>query len=100
VAAGTVFHRSKKPLLLWFRAMWHITGQKYGANALVPQRVLNLGSYHTAWQRLHKLRRAMVRTGRDRLSRIVEVDETYVGGKKSGKRGSGADGKTLAGIAA
>lgn len=99
VTAGTVFHGSRKPLPLWFRAMWHITGQKYGANALGLQRVLNLGSYHTAWQWLHKLRRAMVRPGRDRLSGVVEVDETYVGGKKPGKRGRGAAGKALVGIA-
>lgn len=99
VTAGTIFHRTRKPLTLWFRAMWHITGQKYGANALGLQRVLSLGSYHTAWQWLHKLRRAMVRPGRDRLNGVVEVDETYVGGKKSGKRGRGAAGKALVGIA-
>jgi len=79
--------------------MWHITGQKYGANALGLQRMLDLGSYHTAWQWLHKLRRAMVRPDRDRLSGVVEVDETYVGGKKPGKRGRGAAGKALVGIA-
>jgi transposase-like protein len=79
--------------------MWHITGQKYGANALGLQRIIDLGSYHTAWQWLHKLRRAMVRPDRDRLSGVVEVDETYVGGKKPGKRGRGAAGKALVGIA-
>ena len=99
ITSGTIFHRTRKPLSLWFRAMWHITGQKYGANALGLQRVLNLGSYHTAWQWLHKLRRAMVRPGRDRLNGVVEVDETYVGGKKTGKRGRGAAGKALVGIA-
>lgn len=99
VTAGTIFHQSRKPLPLWFRAMWHITGQKYGANALGLQRVLTLGSYHTAWQWLHKLRRAMVRPGRDKLAGVIEVDETYVGGKKPGKRGRGAEGKALVGIA-
>jgi len=99
VTAGTIFHGTRKPLQLWFRAMWHITGQKYGANALGLQRVLNLGSYHTAWQWLHKFRRAMVRPGRDKLSGLIEVDETYVGGKKPGKRGRGAEGKALVGIA-
>lgn len=99
VTAGSILHRTRKPLVLWFRAMWHITGQKYGANALGLQRVLDLGSYHTAWQWLHKLRRAMVRPGRDLLSGTVEVDETYVGGKKPGKRGRGAAGKALVGIA-
>jgi transposase-like protein len=99
VTAGSILHGTRKPLVLWFRAMWHITGQKYGANALGLQRVLGLGSYHTAWQWLHKLRRAMVRPGRDLLSGMVEVDETYVGGKKPGKRGRGAAGKALVGIA-
>jgi len=99
VTAGTLFHNTRKPLRLWFEAMWHITNQKYGANALGLQRVLGLGSYHTAWRWLHKLRRAMVRPGRDNLSGIVEIDETYVGGERSGKRGRGAENKTLVAVA-
>jgi transposase-like protein len=75
--------------------MWHIANQKYGASALGMQRVLGLGSYHTAWNWLHKLRRAMVRPGRDRLSGVVEVDEIFIGGERPGKRGRGAEGKTL-----
>ena len=100
VTAGTIFQDTKKPLNLWFRAIWHVTSQKYGANALGLQRVLGFGSYRTAWAWLHKLRRAMVRPGRDRLRGIVEVDESYIGGKKAGKRGRGAAGKTLVVIAA
>ena len=99
VTAGTIFHDTRKPLRLWFEAMWHITNQKYGANALGLQRVLALGSYHTAWLWLHKLRSAMVRPGRDKLSGTVEVDETLVGGKHSGKRGRGAEHKILVVIA-
>lgn len=99
ITAGTIFQDTKKPLTLWFRAIWHITSQKYGTNALGLQRVLGFGSYRTAWTWLHKLRRAMVRPGRDRLSGIVEVDETYIGGEKAGKRGRGAAGKTLVVIA-
>ena len=100
VTAGTIFQDTKKPLRLWFRAMWHVTSQKYGANALGLQRTLGLGSYRTAWAWLQKLRRAMVRPGRDRLSGIIEVDESYVGGEKPGKRGRGAYGKALVLIAA
>lgn len=79
--------------------MWYITNQKYGVSALGLQRALGLGSYHTAWTWMHKLRRAMVRPGRDRLDGIVEVDETYIGGGKPGKRGRGAAGKVLVVIA-
>jgi hypothetical protein len=59
--------------------------------------MLGLGSYRTAWAWLHKLRLAMVRPGRDRLlgEVEVEVDETYIGGEKPGKRGCGAAGKAL-----
>ena len=100
VIAGTVFQDTHKPLWMWFRAMWHVTGQKSGGSALGLQRVLGLGRYETAWTWLHKLRRAMVRPGRERVSGVVEVDETYVGGKKPGKRGRGAAGKTLVVVAA
>lgn len=99
VTAGTIFQGSHKPLMTWFRAIWWITGQKNGASALGLKRMLGLGSYRTAWTWLHKLRRAMVRPGRDKLSGIVEVDETFIGGKKPGKRGRGAAGKVLVGIA-
>ena len=101
VTAGTVFHRSHLALPVWFRAMWWVCSQKNGASALGLKRILGLGSYETAWLMLHKLRRAMVRPGRDRLSGIVEVDETYVGGLEEGLRGRRNDGrKALVAIAA
>jgi transposase-like protein len=84
VTAGTVFHRSHLPLRTWFRAIWWVTNQKHGLSALGLQRLLGLGSYETAWVCLQKLRRAMVRPGRDRLFGSVEVDETYVGGVRAG----------------
>jgi transposase-like protein len=100
ITAGTIFQDTKKPLQLWFRAVWHVTSQKYGTNALGLQRVLGIGSYRTAWTWLHKLRRAMIRPGRDRISGVVQVDEVYIGGTKPGKRGRGAAGKALVLIAA
>jgi transposase-like protein len=100
VIAGTIFHGTHKPLTLWFRMIWWVVSQKNGASALGLKHVLGLGSYRTAWSWLHKLRRAMVSPGRDRLHGIVEVDETYVGGQKAGKRGRGAAGKALVVIAA
>ena len=95
VTAGTIFQDTRKPLRLWFRAIWQLTSQKYGANALGLQRVLDLGCYETAWTWLHKLRHCMVRPGRHRLSGTVQVDESYIGGEKPGKRGRGAAGKAL-----
>jgi len=91
VTAGTIFQDTHKPLRLWFRAIWQVTSQKNGASALNVQQVLGLGSYLTAWTWLHKLRRAMVRPGRDCLGGRVEVDETYVGGESKGKDGRGTD---------
>ena len=94
VTAGTLFSDTRLPLSLWFEAMWYVVNQKHGASALGVQRILGV-SYPTAWRWLHKLRRAMVRPGRDRLGGPVEVDEVYIGGEKPGKRGRGAAGKAL-----
>jgi transposase-like protein len=100
VTAGTLFQDTRKPLTLWFRAMWAVTSQKNGASAIGLQRALGLGSYDTAWTWLHKLRRAMVRPGRDRLSGRVEVDETYWGAEEEKVRGRQTENKTLIVIAA
>lgn len=98
VLAGTLFMDTHLPLRLWFEAMWQVTSQKYGASALGLQRVLGLGSYRTAWNLLHKLRRAMVRPGRDRLQGVVEVDEIYIGGARP--RAQALDNKALVMVAA
>lgn len=84
VTAGTIFQDTRLPMTLWFRAIWQVTSQKNGASALGVQRILGLGSYKTAWSWMHKLRRAMVRPGRDRLAGRVEVDETYWGSEEQG----------------
>jgi transposase-like protein len=99
ITAGTIFQDTRKPLQLWFRAMWYVVNQKNGVSAKGLQRVLGIQRYETVWIWLHKLRTAMVRPDRDRLSGTVEVDETYVGGKRPGKRGRGAAGKSLVVIA-
>jgi transposase-like protein len=100
VTAGTIFQDTRKPLTLWFRAMWWVTTQKNGASALGLQRELGLKTYWTAWTWLHKLRRAMVRPGRDRLGGRVEVDETYVGGTEEGVIGRLTHDKALVLVAA
>ncbi len=99
VTAGTIFQDTRSPLTVWFRAMWTVTGSKTGTSALTLQRVLDLGSYQTAWTWLHKLRRAMVRPGREQLSGPVEVDETFVGAIEEGKFGRGAEQKVLVVVA-
>lgn len=100
VKAGTLFQDTSKPLTMWFNAIWWITSQKTGTSAMGLKQVLGLGSYETAWTWLHKLRRAMVRLGRDRLSGRIEVDEAYVGGLEEGVRGRQTDTKALIAIAA
>jgi len=100
VTAGTIFQDTRKPLRMWFRAVWHVTSQKNGASAVSLQQVLGLGSYMTAWTWLHKLRRAMVRPGRDRLRGTVEVDETYWGGEEEGVVGRLTEDKALIAVAA
>lgn len=95
---GTLFERTRKSLLEWFRAIWWVVGQKNGVSALGLQRVMGLGSYETAWSWLHKLRRVMVIPGRDLLSGEVEIDEIFIGGVRPGKRGRGAEGKVLVAV--
>lgn len=98
--AGTIFQDTRTSLALWFRAIWWVTSQKNGASALGLQRILGLGSYRTAWTWLHKLRRAMVRPGRDRLCEGVEVDETLVGGLQPGGGRRHLGNKALVAVAA
>lgn len=99
VTAGTVFQDSHLPLTIWLRAIWQVTSQKNGIGALGLQSVLGLGSYQTAWMLLHKLRRAMIRPGRNRLSGVVEVDETYWGAEEPGLIGRLTENKVLVAVA-
>lgn len=79
----------------WFWAAYLATTLTPGLSAVQLQRQLGLATYETAWTMLHRLRRAMLRPERDRLVGPVEVDESFVGGARSGKRGRGAAGKVL-----
>jgi len=95
LTAGTIMHGTKKPITYWFKAMWWFTTRKSGVNATNLKDLLGLGSYDTAWTWLHKLRCCTIRKDREKLSGIVEVDEFVLGGQKPGKRGRGAEGKTI-----
>ena len=99
VTAGTVFHRLRSPLWKWFWAVYQLAQDKKGIAAIELAKQISV-SYSTAWLILHKLRRAMRR--RDEgyvLQGLVEVDETYVGGKAEGPRGRGANKKTPVAVA-
>jgi len=95
LTARIIMHRTKKPIPYWFKAMWWFTTRKSGVNAVNLQELLGLGSYHTAWSWMQKLRRCNVFKDREKLSGRLEVDEFFIGGKKAGKRGRGAEGKTI-----
>jgi transposase-like protein len=88
LTAGTVLHNTKTPLALWFWAAYLMTTDKRGISATLLQRHLEISRNETAWMILHKLRRAMVDAGREKLRGEIEMDEFWVGGPQSGVRGS------------
>lgn len=100
ILAGTLLQGTRFPLRTWLEVAWQVCEQKNGVSALGLQHAVGFGSYHTAWEWLHRMRRVMVLSGRTQLNGEVEVDETFVGGVKTGKRGRGAAGKVLVLIAA
>lgn len=95
VTAGTAFHRTRIPLRLWFQAIWCLVSQKHGASALGLSRVLGISRQKTGWHLLRKIRKAMVRPGRERLSGTVEVDEVFIGGVRPRIGGRSSIGKVL-----
>jgi hypothetical protein len=99
VTAGTIFAGTRTPLAAWFAAIWQLVAAKQRMSALQLKRAMGLGSYETAWAHLHKLRRAMVRPGRDPLDGLVEVDEGYVGGREVGMDGRQTQDKSPVAVA-
>ena len=92
--AGTIFEQTKTPVTKWFLAIYLFMSSKGGISAAELRRQLGFGSDQTAFTWLHKLRHAMSVRGQP-LDGSVEVDETFLGGPKPGKRGRGAAGKVL-----
>jgi len=90
--AGTIFHKSPTPLRIWFEAIYRMASTRCGISAKQIQREMGV-TYKTAWRMFHQIRSLL---GEDisKLDGEVEVDETYIGGRKQGKRGRGAEGKT------
>jgi transposase-like protein len=96
--AGTIFHKSSTPLKLWFRAIYQMASTRGGISAKQIERETGV-TYKTAWRMFHQIRKLLAEDTNP-LREQVEVDETYMGGKRPGKRGRGAAGKTIvAGIA-
>ena len=99
LTAGTVFHNLRQPLRVLFMAVYLIATSKKGLSAMELRRKLGIQGYKTAWLLMHKIRTAMASSGKFLLNRMVEVDETYIGGHREGSRGRGAADKTLVAIA-
>ena len=97
LTANTIFHKTRTPLRKWFWAIYLASQQKKGISALQLQKFLEVKSYKTAWSMLHKIRQAMAqRDAHYQLAGLIELDDTYIGGKaKGGKRGRGASNKTV-----
>ena len=93
--AGTIFHATKLPLTLWFAAIHLIVTAKNGVSSVELGRRLGV-KQPTAWSMKHKIMAVMARReGETRLGGRVEMDDAYLGGRRSGgKRGRGAAGKT------
>jgi transposase-like protein len=89
VTAGTTFHRTRTPLRKWFLAAWWMARDKRGVSALFLSRELEL-RYATAWLMAHKLRHALTERAASPLHGLIEIDESYYGGRgKSESRGRG-----------
>ncbi|MFA9462535.1 IS1595 family transposase [Thiohalorhabdus methylotrophus] len=91
---GTVFHRTRTPLVKWFWAIYLMSRDKGGISARRLSKELEL-RYETAWLMLQKLRKAMAdRDRRYQLQGLIEADEAFFGGPRPGTRGRGAANKT------
>ena len=80
LTSGTVMHGTKKPLRMWFRAIWWACCHRAGGSARELQKLLGLGSYQTAWAWMQKLRMAMIASDNDKCKTLVEAGVAVTGG--------------------
>ena len=100
LTAGTIFHRTRTPLMKWFMLIFRMATSKTGVSINEMKRELEIRDYKTAWMMAHKVRKAMSdRDAKYTLSGLIELDESFFGPKASGKRGRGAEKKDLVIIA-
>ena len=91
--ADTIFHRSSTSLRSWFHAMFLMASTRTGLSAKQLEREIGV-TYKTAWRMFTQIRKLMIQDGVTLFGEI-EVDETYIGGRRPGKPGRGAAGKTI-----
>ena len=83
--SGTMFADTHLPLMVWFHAITLMLNAKKGVSALQLQRDLGIGGYKTAWYLKQRILKAMEEGAMPQLGGMVEIDETYIGGKQKGK---------------
>jgi transposase-like protein len=96
ITAGTIFHKTRIPLLKWFMLIYRMSTSKTGVSINEMKRELEINDYKTIWVMAHKVRKAMAdRDAQYKLAGLVEIDESFFGPKSNGKRGRGANNKQL-----
>jgi len=94
VAAGTIFHKTRVPLIKWYWLIYHMAMDKVGVSISEMQRILEIGQYRTAWLMAHKIREAMAKRDEQYgLAGLVEMDESFFGPAGT-KRGRGSEKKS------
>lgn len=93
VLVGTIFENTNYPLRTWFRVIHMMLTSKKGISALQVHRTIGTGSYRTAWYMCHRIRAGLQDENFRKLLGVVEIDETYIGGKDGNRHGKDRKGR-------